>query len=140
MPKANYIFVYLAVIFITGCVHTSFCLTNRSGQKITLLSEHTKLLSIIDIDESKNIEHTIGSLTITTNDGKKWWYHNLSVPDMNQLEYLERRTYLFSSTLKLYLLLNQNGMIYILPKTQKHIDSPPLNQPKGYPLLPTSIP
>ncbi len=130
---------------ITGVLAISFCLlllylpvdytiklNNRAGQNVYYIQRPGRELRIRN-RTSTVISHESGALNIRAEDGTKWHYGNISVRDNHKLA---RRVGLIIHQLRLYLLLDRDGVIYLLPKNlRKGVDYRD-KQPPGFPLHP----
>jgi len=126
------------MLLLCGCsVHTSMNVKNNTGKTIEVFSHHTGKLTTIKPNESKNIEHTMGAVSITLEDGVEWDYTNISIPDMQDAEYKKVGfKNLFSSKVTVYLMLDSDGRIFIQTVNPNRESINIKSQPKGFPLIP----
>ena len=133
----SYAALLLFVLFLSGCqLTTTVFIKNKSGQDIDITSSNTGNTVNIRNDETKEILHGYGTFVIKTSDGNIWNYDVLSVMEVKDKKYRYYKKKLFGATLHIYLLINQNGEICILPLKDKKLDVCPLVQPQNYPLKP----
>ena len=130
--------VMFFLLMFCGCsVHTYIKLKNNTGERIHVFSSHTKKTIIIEANEEKQVDHTIGAITIKTDGGKEWEYDDVAVPDMRNEEYLDKgRKSFFIPTLHIRLFIEPNGYLYIMKKDENDVGKSIQKQPDGYPIKP----
>ena len=70
--------VCLAVTMLTGCVCTELNVKNATSEKITVTSGHTGKSYGIRSGKTATVPHTLGSVSVVTETGRKWEYPAVS--------------------------------------------------------------
>ena len=68
----------LGCLLLTGCVRTFMAVKNSTDQNITVISSHTGKAVIVHPGQTRNVPHSHGSLTITSDSGSTWTKDNIS--------------------------------------------------------------
>ncbi len=133
MKRAGTITLAILFCLLLLCLPVDYTikLNNCAGQNVYVQRPGRELR--IRNRTSAVISHTSGALNIRAEDGTKWHYGNISVRDNHQLA---RRIGLIIHQLRVYLWLDRDGVIYLLPKNLgKGVDYRD-KQPPGFPLHP----
>ena len=123
---------------VSACkVHTSVVIRNESGETIEVLSEQTKEATTIADGNAAAIDHTVGRITIHVSSGATWNYNVLAVPDLYKSKFMEKKEGIFETRMRIYLLIDDKGRIYLLPPGGVPKDKAyAADQPEGFPLVP----
>lgn len=134
MKQSMAIMAVVMVLLVTCGCREEACLEieNKTGQEITVRSGHSGTTEHIGIYKRGTVPHALGSVDIVTKNGKKWHY---KMVDVSGSEVLVTKT-LYGSDLKMRVLVNPDGEIYLLPKRPNASSNLKAMQPTGYPLKP----
>jgi hypothetical protein len=75
------IIMCFGVAMLTGCVSTELAVKNATPEKVTVISGHTGRSYGIGPGKTTTVPHTVGSLSVITETGKKWEYPAVSALD-----------------------------------------------------------
>jgi len=109
----------LLLLVASGCQMSRKCslkIDNQSGHTVHITSGHTGRTVRIPIGGFVILEHAIGSLDITTDDGQSWHYAEISVPD--NVQSVDSTSPLGQSKTRLELKLDKEGNLHPLVKGQ----------------------
>jgi hypothetical protein len=115
----------------------SLRLTNHTGHLIHVQSLHTGRVFSIKDKRSATIPHSSGGLIVHGDTAIDWHYANVRVPDNRKIA---KYTRLIVPEYRLYLSLEPDGTIYVLPVSHGKEGDYRKIQPPGFPLLPEHRP
>lgn len=126
-----------SILFGGCCCFTSFDLDNRTGQRLSIVSGHTRTTNRVDVGQSVIIPHTAGEIQVQLKTGKTWSY-DIDVPLLRESECVSswNRWLVAGPSLRLYLGLYPDGTLYALPISTRSGKDLRKHQPLGYPIKP----
>ena len=108
-----FLVILLALPFLmTGCVETVLKVTNHTGAEIQFTTAHTGKTYTIPQAATREVPHTVGTVSISRPGQGGWNYETISVPDLSD------QTIKGMQRLTLPVSVEPDGMI-VLPSGRK---------------------
>lgn len=82
IPRIRILVLLALLVLVTGCIETALKVTNRTGGTILVHSGHTGQSFQIADRATVKVPHTMGPITISSEQGQTWGYTNICVPDL----------------------------------------------------------
>lgn len=117
-------------------------ITNVTGQDVTVTSDDSKRSALLRDGKTAFIHHDLGDIIVKTHDGKVWNFKDISPFDLDEPTFVTYKKYVLSFPFRhlwtASLLLDEDGLLYVVPTGTRDEDAGKAKQPEGYPRAPES--